>query len=81
MMRNNKYWGMLLLAELLALLICFMFSSCSGMSSAIQCKDDPKEISHSCPKEGHGPCYLCNDPKFKVIYGRKDILNKGLSSE
>ena len=23
-----------------------------------------KPESHSCPKAGHGPCYLCDAPKF-----------------
>jgi len=31
---------------------------------------------HSCPETGHGPCYICDDPKYKIKYGRHNILNK-----
>lgn len=26
------------------------------------CAFEEHALSHSCPKEGHGPCYLCDDP-------------------
>ena len=38
------------------LLILILLSGCTF-------KPCIKKTSHSCPKPGHGPCYLCEDPK------------------
>ena len=36
------------------ILSLFLFSNCAKYK---------EPISHSCPEAGHGPCYLCEDPK------------------
>ena len=36
------------------------------------CKLDEEEFSHSCPKAGHGPCFLCDDPLNKVKHFSKN---------
>jgi len=36
------------------------------ISSCKHCVVNDTELSHSCPKAGHGPCYLCDDPLNKI---------------
>jgi hypothetical protein len=37
------------------------------ISSCNHCIMNDTELSHSCPKPGHGPCFLCDDPLNKKI--------------
>lgn len=50
-------------------LIILLITSCSSI-----CKlEKEKFSSHSCPKPGHGPCFLCDDKDYsKPIYLGKD---------
>ena len=50
------------------LLLCLTFLSCSHNPDPNKCNGTPRNLkspslySHSCPKPGHGKCYLCDDP-------------------
>jgi hypothetical protein len=36
------------------------------------CLQEEPDFSHSCPKAGHGPCFLCDDPLEKShLYSKK----------
>lgn len=41
------------------LIILSLLGGCANSTSKLY-----KSESHSCPKQGHGPCYLCDAPKF-----------------
>ena len=47
------------------ILLSFLFNSCSDK---IFTPNKQIQFTHSCPKNGHGPCYLCdsqnNSKKF-----------------
>ena len=50
----------------LILLSIFFSAGCN------HCKQDEPDFSHSCPKAGHGPCFLCDDPlKKSQLYSKK----------
>jgi len=59
---------LLILGMVIALFLLAIFAGCA-------CKPCAQHKSHSCPEVGHGPCYLCDDPKYKVKYGRHNVLN------
>jgi hypothetical protein len=66
---RNANWGCILLSVTIIVVITYLLGGCAY-----------QQVSHSCPKQGHGPCYLCDEriPVLKpiIIYGRKDILNE-----
>lgn len=37
------------------------------LSACNHCIINDTDQSHSCPKSGHGPCFLCDDPLSKKI--------------
>ena len=40
-----------------------------------QSQEQPRTLYHSCPKPGHGPCYLCDSPTTQVALNIKIDYN------
>ena len=62
-------------------ILLYCSCGCSHMPPHYKCNGDAVLSSHSCPKGGHGPCFLCDKQYIKqapenIIYGRHNILNK-----